>query len=140
MQTICETLLDLNTGADLHELVERTRQALGRSLVRPLLDQGVLRVLALSPEVEQEVRGMLNAGPEGKPVAPDPRSTQSLINRVAEAVSQAPPGGQPAVLCGGGDIRAVMRRLTEGTLPNLAFLSVFEIPETTIVKTVGVVR
>jgi flagellar biosynthesis protein FlhA len=140
LQTIGEALADCAAEQpDIHELVARVRRALGRSLVRPLLERGNLRVLTVAPEVEQEVRQLLAADAES-PVVPDPRATQSLLHRVASAVRETPAGVQPAVLCSTSDVRSVLRRLTDATLPMVPFLSALEIPDGVKVQAVGQVR
>jgi flagellar biosynthesis protein FlhA len=141
LHTILESLGDAaGQGHDYQELVARVRAALGRSLVRPLLDQGQLRVVTLSPEAERDVRQLLAPGSDGVPAASDPRATQSIVHRVAQAIRDVPAGVVPAVLCGSAEVRAVLRRLTENAFPTVAFLSVFEVPDGVRVQAVGQVR
>ena len=141
LQTIAETMADTEGKTnDLQSVVGQVRQALGRSLVRPLLDRGQLSVVTLSSEVEREVQSLLAPGPDGRGVAPDPRITQSLVHRVANAVREAPHGVQPAVLCGSHESRAVLRHLTATALPTVRFLSILEIPDGVRVQAVAQVR
>jgi flagellar biosynthesis protein FlhA len=141
LQTIGEAMADCaGENLDLHEVVARVRQALGRSLVRPLLERGQLRVLTVAPEMEREIREILTAGDDESRTAADPRATQALVHRVASAIREAPAGVQPAVLCGSPEVRTALRRLTESVLPTLPFLSVFEVPDGVKVQAVGQVR
>jgi flagellar biosynthesis protein FlhA len=142
LQTICEALADCaGAGLELDELVGRVRQVLGRSLVRALLERDALRVVTLSPEIEQQLATLLAPGPDGKPLPADPRLTQSLVHKVATALREQQPGGAPpVVLCGSTRTRVLLRRLTEGALPMIPFLSVFEVPDGVRVQAVGQVR
>ncbi len=141
LQTICEAMADCSgQGLDLQEVVARVRQALGRALVKPLLERGALKVVTLSPAIEQDIRSLLAPGPDGKPLPADPRVTQSLVQRVASAIRDIPAGTLPAVLCGSAEVRAVLRRLTENSLPTLACLAIPEIPDGVRVQTVGQVH
>jgi flagellar biosynthesis protein FlhA len=141
LQSIAEAMADCaGQNLDLQLVVAQVRQALSRSLVRPLVEQGAIKVVTLSAEVERDIRELLAPGPEGRPVPPDPRATQSLIHRVANAIREVPTGSQPAVLCASTEVRAVLRRMTEGALPTVPFLSILEIPDGVRVQAVGQVR
>ena len=115
--------------ADIEELVSRVRRALGRSLVRPLMERDCLRVLTVAPEVEQEVLQLSDpaAGEAQQPLA-DPRPGRSVAHRVAQAVRDAPAGSQPAVLCNSARTRSSLRKLTESILPSVPILSALEVP------------
>jgi len=142
LQTVAEAMLDCaGRKLDLQSIVALVRQSLARSLVRPLVEPGgLIRVVTLSAELEQEVRELLAGGGDERAAACDPRRTQALVHRVATAVREAPAGGQPAVLCGSHDVRAALRRLTETALPMVPFLSMLEIPDGVRVQAVGQVR
>ncbi len=140
LQTVCETMADLGNGqVDLQEIVSQVRRALGRSLVRPFLEGDELRVVTVGAQVEQEIHEFMTAGAERGAPAPDPRTAQALVHRVAAAIRQTP-GTQPAVLCGSPETRVVLRRLTENALPTVPFLSVHEIPDGVRVHAVGQVH
>ena len=138
LQTICETMADA-AGASMpfEDLLARVRQSLARALVQPLVEHDQLKVLTVSGQLEEELRQLVAPGPDGLPAAADPRTTQSLIHRVANAVQSTPSGGQPVVLCGRNDSRYLLRKLTHSVLPTVSFLSVHEIPEGVHVHAVG---
>jgi len=64
LPTILETLIDASAvNRSIVSLVEDVRQALGRALVQPLLqDDGKLKVLALDPALEDEIQPRVRAG------------------------------------------------------------------------------
>ena len=137
LQTIGETMADAADAGDLQEVVNRVRQALARSLVRPMLVDRTLQAVTLSPQVEQRIREMLEPGPDGQALPPDPRITQALVHQVAEAVQASPAGTQPVVLCATPESRTVLRRLTESVLPTVSFLSAREVPDDVRVRALG---
>jgi flagellar biosynthesis protein FlhA len=140
LQTIGETMADYGPVEDLQVLVGAVRQSMGRSLVKPLTTEGVLPVITVTADVEQEIRNLLTPAPDGSLMPPDPRITQSLAHRVANAVQNVPPGTQPIVLCGSNDSRTVLRRLTDQSIPTVPFISVTEVPDDIRVRSVGQVQ
>jgi flagellar biosynthesis protein FlhA len=142
LQAVAESMLDLSgKNLDLQSIVAHVRQSLGRALVRPLVESGgLIRVVTLSAELEQDVRELLAPDADGRLQAPDPRRVQSLVHRVASAIREAPAGPQPAVLCGSHEVRAMLRRFTQGVLPMVPFLSILEIPDGVRVQAVAQAR
>jgi flagellar biosynthesis protein FlhA len=141
LQAIAESMLDVaGRNLDLQAVLAHVRQGLGRALVRPLLDAGTLHVVTIAPEVEREVQEMIAPAAGGRALPPDPRSTQALVHRVANAVREAPAGKSPAVLCGSSEVRALLRHLTASALPTVLFLAALEIPDGVRVQAVGQVR
>jgi flagellar biosynthesis protein FlhA len=141
LHTIGEAMTDSAGDAfDLQEMVAMVRQALGRSIVRPLVDKGALKVLTVSPDVEKQIIDLLEERVDQATPPFDPRTTQSLAHLVANAVREAPPGSQPAVLCSSSPVRLFVRRLTETMLPMTPVLAALEIPEGVKVQAVGQIQ
>ncbi len=140
--TILETLVEAApVSKNPVHLVEATRQALGRALIRPLLDdRGELKVVTLDAPLEEECNRAAGAGgARGAMVVLQP----SLVRRVLEGlrtllgdqVAQAPP-----VLMCASPARYYLRRLLEPFLPKIVVLAPTEIPPTTSVQAVGSLR
>ncbi|HEU5351248.1 MAG TPA: flagellar biosynthesis protein FlhA [Terracidiphilus sp.] len=125
-------------------LVEASRQALGRRLVRPLLDpEGQLPVLLMDPGLEEEVlnalapetgQKMLGAGPT--PVAPVLRRLSDSLRQLTSATSVSVP---PVLLCP-SPARYHVKRWLEPVLPRLSVLAASEIPPEIRLRPVGTVR
>jgi flagellar biosynthesis protein FlhA len=122
-------------------LVEAARQALGRSLVQPLLGEDrKLKVLTLDPQIEQDflrqvepqsqVDGVLAAG-----AAPLRRVLESLQKLVGDRVALS----STVLLCN-TPLRFHLRRLLEPFIPRIVVLSPAEIPPAISVQSLGVVR
>jgi len=141
LSTILETLLDLapaNKNPVL--LVETARQALGRSLVRPLLSEGGgLRVVTLDRALEEELgRAFGGAAPAGSGGLQPPFARRILdgLRRVAgEQVALA----TPVLLCS-TPARYYLKRLLEPFLPKVVVLSPLEVPPLVEVQSLGVLR
>jgi flagellar biosynthesis protein FlhA len=149
--SVLEALLETAPiNKNLVALVESARQALGRRLVRPLLDpDGQLPVLLLDPALEEEILSALgpDAGPAGvsaqrllsahaTPATPVVRrltdSLRSLIGAASSAVL-------PVLLCP-SPARYHVKRWLEPVLPRLAVVAAGEIPPEIRLRPVGTVR
>jgi flagellar biosynthesis protein FlhA len=127
-------------------LVERVRQALGRGLVRPLLDnEGGLRVLMLDQGLEQDLLSTFDpaaaahllgdgARPSGMPA--------DFLRRLVESVKRLTGGGSttamPVLLCP-SPARYHVRRWLEPYLPKVTVLAPVEIPPEIRVRSIGTV-
>jgi flagellar biosynthesis protein FlhA len=145
MGGILEALLETATmNKSLVALVEASRHALGRRLVRPLLDsEGLLPVLLLDPALEEEIllavqpesgqRLLSAAAPHGTPIVR--RLADSVRSLIGSASSAAP----PVLLCP-SPARFHVKRWLEPVLPRLAVVAASEIPPEIRLRPVGSVR
>jgi len=140
--TILEALVDTAaTNKNSVALVEAARQALGRALIRPLLDgKGELRVVTLDSAIEDECMRAANmqGGPlpsTGLQISVARRVLDSLRGTFGDQVGEAP----PVLLCSSPG-RFYLRRLLEPFLPKIVVISPSEIPAMTLVQSVGIVR
>jgi flagellar biosynthesis protein FlhA len=120
-------------------LAEYARQALGRTIVAPNLDaEGVLRAVALDPNLEQEIAEALVQTADGEFLALDPGRAAALVDACSEQVDAAlARGGRPVLLCS-ARVRRHLRRLVEQRLPQLAVCSYNEIVPGVSVETLAV--
>jgi flagellar biosynthesis protein FlhA len=140
--TILETLIEvapLNKNPVL--LVEAVRHALGRALVRPLLDErGQLKVVTLDRSIEEECARALN--PQQSPV-PTNALQPSMAKRISEGLralfGEQVLNAPPVLLCSSPG-RFQLRRLLEPFFPRISVLSPTEIPPLTPVQSIGALR
>jgi len=143
--TILEALIETApTNKSPVALVEAARQALGRRLVRPLVDEeGQLPVLLLDPALEEEILATLAPDPGQRLLGARGASTTPLVRRLADSVRQligsASAPVLPVLLCP-GSARYHVRRWLEPILPRLTVLSAGEIPPEVRLRPVGTVR
>jgi len=139
LASILETLID-TAGVSKHPvlLVEAARQALGRALVRPLLEENRLRVVTLDASIEEELSRAFN------PTTSTSAGLQpSLVRRILDGLRRLA-GEQltvasPVLLCS-TPARFHLKRLLEPFVPKLVVLSPNEIPAVVSVQTQGVVK
>jgi flagellar biosynthesis protein FlhA len=125
-------------------LVEAARQAIGRRLVRPLLDgDGQLPVLLLDPQLEEEILQTLAPEAALRMLGAGAAAGAPVVRRLADSVRQligsASAAALPVLLCP-GTARYHVKRWLEPVLPRLAVVSAGEIPPEIRLRPVGTVR
>jgi flagellar biosynthesis protein FlhA len=126
-------------------LVEAARQALGRRLVQPLLDEeGQLPVLLLEPAMEEEVVAAL-APETGQNLLPAQNAppVAVVLRHLAEDVKRligSSSSPVTPVLLVPSPSRYYVKRWLEPVLPRLAVVSAGEIPPEVRLRPVGTVR
>lgn len=142
LPAILETLLDASVaGKNPVLLVEAARQALGRALVQPLMnDDGKLTVVTMDPQLEEQIYKAFDsqAGTVQSNVAQTTflrRILDGLRGLMGDQIALA----SPALLCS-SPARFHLRRLLEPFLPKLVVLSPAEIPNSVTIQSMGVVH
>jgi flagellar biosynthesis protein FlhA len=143
--TVLEALVEMAPiNKSTVALVEAARQALGRRLVRPLLDgEGMLPVLLLDSGLEEEILATLApeasnrlpsaAGAGGTPVV------RRLADSVRQLIGSASATALPVLLCP-SPARYYVKRWLEPLLPRLSVLAAGEIPADIRLRPVGTLR
>jgi len=125
-------------------LVEAARQALGRRLVRPLLDsEGQLPVLLLDPALEEEILSALAPETSQRLLGTTGTSGTPLLRRLSDSLRQligsASAAVLPVLLCP-SPARYHVKRWLEPVLPRLAVVAAAEVPPEIRLRPVGTVR
>lgn len=140
--TILETLVEtaaVNKNPVI--LVEATRHALGRALVRPLLDEaGRLKVVTLDSAIEEECARTSQQNPHANAggaiqISVARRVLEGLRAMLGDQVAIAP----PVLLCSSPG-RFYLRRVLEPFIPKIVVISPSEIPPMTQVMSLGSVQ
>lgn len=139
--TVLEALVEAAaTNKNPVILVEAARHALGRALIRPLLDEkGRLKVVTLDSSIEEECAR--TAAQSAQPAAGAlqisvaRRVLDGLRNMMGEHVTMAP----PVLLCSSPG-RFYLRRHLEPFIPRIVVVSPSEIPPMTQILSLGSVR
>jgi flagellar biosynthesis protein FlhA len=128
LTTILEAMADAaGVSKDPDVVVEAVRAALGRSICRPYQsDSGELRVISLSPSLEDALASSLTRTDRGAVLALDPARAQALAARLAEVLASGDLA-QPVLLCS-PTLRPHVWRLFSRALPHIAVLSHGEVP------------
>jgi flagellar biosynthesis protein FlhA len=142
---ILEALLETApVNKNVVALVEAARQALGRRLIRPLLDgDGQLPVLLLDPALEEEILVTLSPETGQRMLAAQGTPGTPLVRRLADSVRQligATSAAALPVLLVPSPARYHVKRWLEPVLPRLAVVAAGEIPPEIRLRPVGTVR
>lgn len=139
--TILEAIADgVRLNKDSDYLTDMVRQGLARTITQRYLDdKGKLAVITLHPKLEQSIQEAIQQTQFGAYPVLEPQTVRKLlekINVVVEDVTMR--GANPVLLCS-PRVRLPFRRLIERYLPNLAVLSLNEIPANIEVEAIGTV-
>jgi len=140
--TIVEAIGDkARTTRDTSLLSEYARQALGRAITAPHLDEQLrLQAITLDPAIEQEVSTSITQTTDGEYLAMDPPRAQAIVTALRTQVEHATGlGARPVLLCS-ARIRRHLRRLIAQAQPHLAVCSYNEISPGINVETIGVIH
>ncbi len=143
--TVLETLVESAAiNKNVVYLVEQVRQAMGRGLVRSLLDaDGSLPVLTLDRALEEEI--LFTFDPEGArrllgEGTRRPANAQTFLRQLLESVKRLTGEGEasalPVLLCP-SPARYHLRRWLEPFLPKVTVLAPSEIPPEIRVRSLG---
>jgi flagellar biosynthesis protein FlhA len=140
--SILETMVETATvNKNPVLLVEAARHALGRALVRPLLDEnGRLKVVTLDSSIEEECARTGAQAPQSAAagvmsISVARRVLDGLRGMMGDQVAMAP----PVLLCSSPG-RFYLRRVLEPFIPKIVVISPTEIPPMTQVMSLGSVR
>ncbi|HSZ69945.1 MAG TPA: flagellar biosynthesis protein FlhA [Solirubrobacteraceae bacterium] len=141
--TIMEAIGDkARITRDTGLLTEYARQALGRAITAPHLDERLcLRAITLDPAIEQEVATSITQTTDGEYLAIDPPRAQAIVSALRAQVDHATAGGgRGAVLLCSARVRRHLRRLIAQAQPHLPVCSYNEIAPGVNVETIGVIH
>ena len=140
--SILETLVEAAaTNKNPVILVEAARHALGRALIRPLLDEtGRLKVVTLDSSIEEECARSGAQAPQSAAAGVMQISVarhvlDGLRAMLGDQIAMAP----PVLLCSSPG-RFYLRRVLEPFIPKIVVISPTEIPPMTQVMSLGSVR
>jgi flagellar biosynthesis protein FlhA len=140
--TIVEAIGDkARITRDTNLLSEYARQALGRAITAPHLDEELcLRAITLDPAIEQEVATSITQTADGEYLAMDPPRAQAIVGALRTQVEHASGRGiRPVLLCS-ARVRRHLRRLIAQAQPHLPVCSYNEIAPGINVETIGVIH
>jgi flagellar biosynthesis protein FlhA len=140
--TILETLVE-TAGVSKNPVMlnEAVRHALGRALVRPLLDDhGELKVVTLDRAIEEECNRAMNAqSVSAASMALQPSTARRVLEGLRTLFGEQVLSAPPVLLCSSPG-RFYLRRLLEPFLPKIVVLAPTEIPPLVPVQSVGSLR
>ena len=141
MVTILESLADNSRNTkDIEVLTEYVRFALGRSICNQFVDENrSITVATLDPRVEDIIGNNLQKSIQGTFPAVDPDTTGQILNSIRYVLDTVYFHENQPVILVSPKIRPAFRRLIEMVYPNIAVISLNEIPNDVEIRTEGVV-
>lgn len=140
--TILETLADnaINTK-DIELLTEYVRMALNKGICEAFIDdENTITVATLSNEVERLIANNLQKSVNGTYPAVDHDNTNRIFNSIKEITESIAFANNRPVILVSPKIRAPFRKLVEMVFPNVAILSLNEIPNDVQIRVQAVVN
>lgn len=141
MDLILEVLTDQGARTrDPELLTERVRERIGPAICQSLATpSGELYVLTFDPSLEQTMTQGIRAVDEKATLVLEPRFAEQVLRRLgAEMERMISSNLSPVVLCS-PNLRRYVRRLSERALPQLAVISLTEVPTSISLKAFGMV-
>jgi flagellar biosynthesis protein FlhA len=140
LETIIETLGDFSSRTkDLDVLTEYVRNSLGRTICKQYVDdRDRLWVLTLDPALEDLINGHIDRE-RGNANTMPPQMAQQVVKQIADKSTELTQTGRNAVILCSPQIRSVLRRMIESSLPQVAVLAFNEVASEVAVEAVGLV-
>jgi flagellar biosynthesis protein FlhA len=141
--TIFESIADYGKiSRSVDFLTERVRESLSRMItLRIQGHDGSIVVGTLSPKWEQSIKKSLQGDlVKGWQIAMDPREMQKLVSAVSKFAEQQSLEGNQPILLVHPEVRLVVRRILENSLPHIIVVSYNEVSQGAQLKSVGMVE
>ena len=144
LPTILETLAEyVPKIQDPDLLTDLVRERLGRTITRRYQgNDGSLRVITLSPDVEETLRHGVQRSDSGSYLSVDPSTLDRLVKGIEEVVKQVGgvSDGRGPVLLSSQAVRSPLRQILARVVPRLAVVSHNELPADVRIVGDGIVR
>ncbi|MHC5269556.1 flagellar biosynthesis protein FlhA [Enterococcus sp. LJL98] len=139
LATILETLADYGlVTKDTETLTEYVRQSLKRTIAAKYMDEAQqLKVIVLHPKVEDLVTQSIQKTATGSYPVLKPESVNLLLEALGNVHQQLMAEGTPHVILASPKIRLAIRKLISFNFPDIAVLSLNEIPNEVMIESVG---
>jgi flagellar biosynthesis protein FlhA len=141
LEAILEVLADQGSKVkDADHLTELVRERLGSSICQNLATgKGELYVLTLDPAVEQQINAAIRSVEDKSALIIEPRLAEQILRKLTGEVERMLGSDLAPVLLCPPNLRRHLRRFTERLMPQLAVLSLSEVPSTVSLKAFGMV-
>jgi len=140
LESIIETLGDFAARTkDLDVLTEYVRNSLARTICKQYVDErDKLWCVTLDPVVEDLINQHVDRQ-NGNLITLPPNTAQQVVQQIADKTGELTQTGRSAVVLCSPQVRGVVRKLIEGSLPTVAVLAYNEIVPEISVEAVGLV-
>jgi flagellar biosynthesis protein FlhA len=142
IDAILEVLADHGAkNKEPEALTELVRERLGPLICQQLADsKGELAVITFDPAVEQALAAAIRGVEDRPTLILEPRYAEQVLRKLSEEVERLARGNARPVLLCAPNLRRHVRRFTERLVPQLAVLSLNEVPTQISLRSAAVVR
>lgn len=140
--TILETLADYGSMTqDVETLTEYVRQSLRRTIVKDYLNEnGQLIVLTVNPNLDEMIGQSIQKSSNGSVPVLQSQVITEIFNSIHAQHNQLQVQGIPHVILTSPKIRPAMKNLISFNFPDIAVLSLNEVPNEVDLETGGVIE
>ncbi|MBM7708071.1 flagellar biosynthesis protein FlhA [Enterococcus lemanii] len=142
LATILETLADYGlVTKDTEMLTEYVRQALKRTIATKYMDeQQQLKVVVIHPKLEDMITQSIQKTATGSYPVLKPDTVNRLLDALGQVHQELVSQGVPHVVLASPKIRLAFRKLISFNFPDIAVLSLNEVPNEIMIESVGSVE
>jgi type III secretion protein V len=138
---VLETTLEWSQKErDPDVVADYVRLALKRQLCHEVARDGLIEVVLLSPELEDQLRGAMRQTSQGTYLELDPEVEQAILDRLGELAGTGGTPAAPPVLVTAADIRRSVRKLIEEEFFSVPVFAFSELTQHARVQPVGMIE
>ena len=140
--TILETLADYGMMTkDIEVLTEHVRHSLKRTIVKQYLGpDGILRVITIHPEIEEMISKSAQKTTSGSIPVLKPEVITQIFDSINLVHQQLVAENVQHVILASPNTRVTFKKLISYNFPNVAVLSLNEVPNEVQIETVGMIK
>jgi type III secretion protein V len=121
-------------------IADYVRLAFKRQLCHDVARDGLIEVVLLSPELEEQLRSAMRQTSQGSYLALEPELEQSILDRLGQLAGTGGTPAAPPVLVTAADIRRSVRNLIEEEFFSVPVFAFSELTQHTRVQPIGMIE
>jgi len=141
VRLLLETILEwAQKERDPDIVADYVRLAFKRQLCHEVARDGLIEVILLSPELEDQLRNAIRQTSQGTYLELDPETEQTILDRLSELMGAGGTPAFPPVLVTAADIRRALRKLIEEEFFSVPVFAFSELTQHARVQPVGMIE
>lgn len=138
---LLETVLEwAQKERDPDIIADYVRLAFKRQLCHEVVNEGLIEVVLLSPELEEQLRNVMRQTSQGTYLDLDPETEQNILDRLGDITGASGTPAKPPVLVTAADIRRSVRKLIEEEFFSVPVFAFSELTQHARVQPVGMIE
>jgi len=138
METILETIGDYALSIkDTEMLTEYIRQSLKRTITRKWSEDGQIKVITLSTDIEKLIINSINKNEHGSYLSIDPETIQKIVTALLDQIEKLKQIINVPIILTSPFVRVYFKKLVDQFYPNAVVLSYNEIDNSVQIQAIG---